>query len=111
MLNGEMSGITRWHEEARMSRARLIAGPLLALLSLAPLTARAQSGAIRGRVTDAATHQPIAGATITVGSRGTLARDDGAYFIADIPAGAQTVMARMLGYAEVTRTVTVAPGD
>jgi iron complex outermembrane receptor protein len=66
---------------------------------------------IRGHVTDAATHQPIAGATITVGSRGALAKDDGAYFIADAPAGSQTVMARMLGYAEGTRTVTVAVGD
>lgn len=94
-----------------MSRARWIAGQFLALLLLAPPSLHAQSGAIRGRVTDGATQQPIAGATITVGNRGTLARDDGAYFIADVPAGSQTVTARMLGYAEGTRTVTVAAGD
>ncbi len=94
-----------------MNRARWIAAPFLVLLTTAPLAVHAQSGAIRGHVTDAATHQPIAGATVTAGSRGALARDDGAYFIADIPAGSQTVVARMLGYGEATRTVTVAAGD
>ncbi|HET7550468.1 MAG TPA: SusC/RagA family TonB-linked outer membrane protein [Gemmatimonadaceae bacterium] len=94
-----------------MARARSIAGPLLVLLSLLPMAAQAQSGAIRGNITDANTHQPIAGATVAVGSRGSLARDDGAYFISDISAGARTVTARMLGYAEGTRTVTVSAGD
>ncbi len=94
-----------------MSRARWFAGPFLALAFLAPTAAHAQSGAIRGQVTDAATHQPIAGATIAVGTRGTLVRDDGAYFIADVPVGSRTIIARMLGYAEGTRTVTVAAGD
>ena len=94
-----------------MARARSIAGPLMVLLSLLPVAAQAQSGAIRGHITDSNTHQPIVGATVTVGSRGSLARDDGAYFISDIPAGSRTVTARMLGYAEGTRTVTVAAGD
>jgi iron complex outermembrane receptor protein len=83
----------------------------MVLLSFLPVAAQAQSGAIRGHITDSNTHQPIIGATVTVGSRVSLARDDGAYFISDIPAGSQTVVARMLGYAEGTRTVTVAAGD
>ena len=94
-----------------MARARSIAGPLMMLLSFLPVAARAQSGAIRGHITDSNTQQPIAGATVTVGSRGSLARDDGAYFISDVPTGSRTVTARMLGYAEGTRTVTVADGD
>ena len=94
-----------------MARARSIAGPLMVLLAFLPVAAQAQSGAIRGHITDSNTHQPIVGATVSVGSRGSLARDDGAYFISDIPTGSRTVTARMLGYAEGTRTVTVAEGD
>lgn len=94
-----------------MARAWSVTGPLLAVLFALPLSAQSPEGTIRGRITDGATQQPIAGATVTVGSRNALTQADGAYFISGVPAGTDTVRARMLGYAPATRAVTIAGGD
>lgn len=94
-----------------MARARSVVGPLLAVLWIAPLPAQSSEGTIRGRITDGATQQPIAGVTVTVGSRGALSGDDGTYFLTGVPAGTSSVQARMLGYAPATRPFTLAGGD
>jgi hypothetical protein len=78
---------------------------------MAPLQAQAPTGAVRGRVTEAATQQPIAGVTVTLGSRSALTQADGNYAITGVPAGTDNVRARMLGYAPAAQPVTVAAGQ
>jgi len=93
-----------------MRRLRFIIGALLAVLWVAPLRAQQPTGTIRGRVLDDATQQPLARVTVAVGSRGAITNVDGRYIITGVPAGADTLRARMLGYAPVTRVVTVVAG-
>ena len=94
-----------------MRPLRYVSGALLAVLWMAPLSAQQPAGTIRGRVTDAATQEPLLGVTLTVGSRRALTQADGQYAITGVRAGTDTLRARMLGYAPATRTVTVAAGQ
>jgi outer membrane receptor protein involved in Fe transport len=79
----------------------------LAAMALAfiasPLSAQ-ETGNIQGRVTDAASGQPIAGAQVViVGSRlGNITNNDGFYFINNVPAGLQDIQAQYIGYQTVT---------
>lgn len=68
-----------------------------------PLSAQ-ETGNIQGRVTDAASGQPIAGAQVViVGSRqGNITNNDGYYFINNVPAGLQDIQAQYIGYQTVT---------
>src|SRR5881409_326454 len=92
-----------------MRRLRYIT--LLAVLWTAPLHAQQPTGTIRGRVTDAATQQPLPTATVTVGSRVVLTQADGRFVLTGVPAGADTVRAKMLGYAPARQGVAVVAGD
>ncbi len=87
--------------------ACLAVGPLAA--ASAAVHAQGAGGVVVGRVTDARTQLPIAGAAVTVeGTRlGGFTNTDGRYRIANVPAGAQTVTARSIGYAPATQTVSV----
>jgi hypothetical protein len=63
-------------------------------------------GSVTGRVIDARTNKPIAGALVSVGSLYTANADSqGAFTIGQVPVGEQRVMARSAGY--VTAAVTV----
>ncbi|MGH7625496.1 MAG: SusC/RagA family TonB-linked outer membrane protein [Gemmatimonadaceae bacterium] len=93
-----------------MTHVRSALGPLLVLLWITPLSAQSPGGTVRGRVTDGTTQQPLAGVTITIGARGTLTENDGGYVVSGVPAGADTVRARMLGYAPATQAVTITDG-
>ena len=84
---------------------------LLAVLWTAPLRAQGSDGTVRGRVTDGATQQPIAGVVIQMGSQSALTGSDGRYTLTRVPAGAYTLRTSMLGYAEATQAVTVAAGQ
>jgi TonB-linked SusC/RagA family outer membrane protein len=66
-------------------------------------------GTIVGHVTDARNGQAISGVTVRVeGTRvGAATGDDGRYLITNVPAGAQVLVARRLGFAATRRTVTV----
>ena len=68
-----------------------------------PLAAQ-ETGKIQGRVTDAASGQPIAGAQVViVGTRlGNITNADGFYFINNVPAGLQDIQAQYIGYQTVT---------
>jgi TonB-linked SusC/RagA family outer membrane protein len=70
---------------------------------------RSLAGTISGTVTDAGTHEPLAAVNIQLeGTRlGALTNENGAYHIAGVPPGNYTISARRLGYARVSRTVTV----
>src|SRR5919106_393732 len=86
---------------------------LAALLGGASAVAAQGDGSIRGTVLAAASAQPIANAQVFV--VGTLRRavtnDSGQYTITDVPAGTYQLRARLIGFAEGTRTVTVTAGQ
>ncbi|HEY7235207.1 MAG TPA: SusC/RagA family TonB-linked outer membrane protein [Gemmatimonadaceae bacterium] len=79
---------------------------------LAPMFAAAQqpTGTITGRVIDRSTQQPVVGATIRVvgTTRGAQSGDQGTYRITGVPVGAVQVQALRIGYASITRPLTIA---
>lgn len=80
-------------------------------LVLAPMLAAAQqpTGTITGRVIDRASQQPVVGATVRVvgTTRGAQTSDSGTYRITGVPAGAVNVQALRIGYASITRPLTL----
>jgi TonB-linked SusC/RagA family outer membrane protein len=94
-----------------MRRQLFILAALLALPGVATLRAQEPTGTIRGRVTEGMAQQPLAGVTVTAGTRAALTRSDGRYVITGVRAGTDSVRARMLGYAPAAQAVTVAGGD
>src|SRR5437899_2621865 len=90
------------------------ASPILALLliCIAPLHAQqTPTSAIRGRITDSTTKQPISGVTVSVEGRSTLTQPDGRFVITGVASGAHTVRTRIIGYAPASRDVTVTDGQ
>ncbi|HEX6069428.1 MAG TPA: SusC/RagA family TonB-linked outer membrane protein [Longimicrobiaceae bacterium] len=73
---------------------------------------RARQGTVTGRVVDAATLQPLSGASVSVvgTTRGSLSGSDGRYSITSVPDGSQQVRATMIGYAQQQQGVTVTNG-
>ncbi|HYL20261.1 MAG TPA: SusC/RagA family TonB-linked outer membrane protein [Gemmatimonadales bacterium] len=94
-----------------MRRGQSIIGALLAVLWIAPLAAQAPTGTIRGRVVDSTGHEPLAGVTITLGSHRAVSQTDGRFVMSGVPAGTDTLRARIIGYAPVAQPVTVAAGE
>jgi hypothetical protein len=72
----------------------------LALVAASPLFGQASTGKIQGRVTDAGTGAPIAGAQVLVDGTtlGNLTNDQGFYFVNEVPAGLQNIRAQFIGY-------------
>ena len=65
-------------------------------------------GSVTGRVLDATTNRPISAAIISVGSLYTASADGyGAFTMAHIPIGLQTVTARMPGFTTATLTLRI----
>ncbi|MBX6333292.1 MAG: TonB-dependent receptor, partial [Gemmatimonadaceae bacterium] len=64
---------------------------------------------LRGVVTDAVTHAPVAGATITIGGTtlGAVSDSAGRYQIANAPSGRRLVTVRRLGLTPVTRSAVI----
>ena len=75
-----------------------------------PLNAQGSEGTIRGTVTDQS-QSPIAGVTLQIGVRTGVTQADGSYRISGIPAGTDTLRARMIGYSPAARVVTVIAGQ
>lgn len=94
-----------------MARTQSAISALLAALWVAPLGAQATAGAIRGHVTDAASHQPIAAATLSFKGHGVLVQSDGSYMLGGLPPGTDTLRARIIGYEPGIQVVTVTAGD
>jgi outer membrane receptor protein involved in Fe transport len=71
-----------------------------------------EDGGVRGRVTDAKTGQPIAGAGVTL--EGTVWRattdDNGQYHLTGVAAGTYTLRASRIGFAQASQAVTVTAG-
>src|SRR5438034_9030840 len=105
------SGMTFALEDTRMTRLRCIIAALLAVPWMAPLGAQQPTGTIRGRVIDAATQGPLAGVTVSARGRAAQTQADGRYLIHGVPAGSDSLRARMIGYAPAAQAVTVVGGD
>ena len=83
-----------------------------AMLALAtPLLAQRSTGSITGQVIDRQTTRPLVGAQvrITGTDRGAMTGEGGSYRITGVEPGNVTVAAQRIGYAAVSRTVTVTP--
>lgn len=82
---------------------------------IAPMIAAAQqpAGTISGRVIDRGTQQPIVGVTVRVvgTTRGAQTGEQGTYRITGVPSGAVSVQALRIGYASVTRPLTITNGE
>ena len=85
---------------------------LVALVLAVPAVAQ-DRGRIVGRVLDAASGQPLAGAQVEVDGTAlsTLTGLEGRYALLRVPAGPQTVRARMIGYAVKAVSNVVVPGE
>ena len=94
-----------------MRLPRFILGALLTIGWMAPQTAAAQTGTIRGKVTIEGSAQPVAGAAVWFGPRVAQTRADGQYVLTGVPAGTGTLHARLIGYSPVSKTVTVPSGQ
>jgi TonB-linked SusC/RagA family outer membrane protein len=83
---------------------------LALLMSLAlPVYTFAQS--ITGTITDSQTGEPLAGANVLVQElqRGASTNLEGEYVVPNVPAGQYNLRVTYLGYATITRSVTVGP--
>lgn len=91
-------------------RLRLLAAALLPFFALS--LAAQGSGGIAGRITDAGNRLALAGARVTVSDTGLTAFADAAgdYNLPAVPAGNRTLIFSYVGYAELTRNVTISAG-
>ena len=91
--------------------ARRILGAIGLLTLAAPAIAQG-TGSIRGKVTDA-TARPLSDVSVAVvgTTLGGLTNSAGDYVIANVPAGAQQVATRRLGYNRGVKSVTVSAGE
>lgn len=73
------------------------------------LFAKDFANTLQGKVTDAATHQPLIGATVYIPDikAGTVTASDGSFTLKNIPAGTYLVQVQYLGYKTLTEQVTV----
>lgn len=80
---------------------------LAAATVLLAVPAAAQTTTVRGRVVDAETSQPLAGATVRIGSDQplTTTEQDGTFTLRNVPQGTQFISARVLGYLPMGRVV------
>jgi len=74
------------------------------------LAALVTNGAIAGSVRDAATGLPLAGATVSDGTRSATSDASGAYAITNVPPGGYTVSASAAGYTGGSQSVSVTAG-
>jgi len=81
-------------------------------LSLIPALLFAQTGEIKGRVSDKATGRGIPGANVIIEGTtlGAASDVDGQFIISAVPVGAVNIAVSVIGYDKVTRTVNVAAG-
>ncbi len=87
---------------------------LIALLFFGTTTeVLAQTGTLRGQVTDAVTMRPLSGAQVSVPGtgRGALANSSGQFLIVNVPAGTRTVRVEIIGYGTQEQEVDVTAGQ
>src|SRR5262245_49105428 len=74
------------------------------VLSLPAFALAQETGKLQGRVTDAQSGQPLAGAQISIaGTRlGNISNAEGFYFVNNVPAGVLDITTQFIGYQAVT---------
>jgi TonB-linked SusC/RagA family outer membrane protein len=89
----------------------VLALTLLGLVTSAAATG-AQTGTIRGRVTETAGQRPVADAQVTIAGStlGSNTNANGDYVITNVPSGSRDLVVRRLGFGRRNQTVTVPPG-
>ena len=95
-------------------RGRILSAAMAAvalLAAAAPITAQ-NTGSIRGKVTDAVTARPLAGAQVFIPgtSKGTLTNATGDFLILTVDPGAHTLRVEMIGMGAQEKPVTVTAG-
>ncbi len=91
--------------------------PLALCLTFAAEDAFAQTASVRGFVTDDADGQALQGVNVALLDAagglitGTATSSDGLYFIAQVEPGTFTIRVSFVGYATITDTLTLAPGE
>jgi TonB-linked SusC/RagA family outer membrane protein len=95
-----------------MNVRRLVLSVLGAALLAMPAAAQ-NTGNITGRVQDAATLQPLAGAQVVIDGLniGALANSEGRFLLTNVPTGTHTLRAVVIGYGAATQQVTVSAGQ
>ena len=91
----------------------------LLLLMLCCAQATAQTGKVKGKVTDAATRRPLPSAGVRLlstsragtASSGPIVKRDGTYEINNVPPGSYTLQVRYVGYKTFTTAITVKAND
>ena len=99
-----------WRGRKRASALAATAMSAWLVIGAAPLLAQ---GAVSGTVTDAESLAPVGGAQVFVAGTviGTLTGAEGTYRLEGVPTGEQTVTVRLIGYRELSQTVTVQSGQ
>ncbi|MEP6689571.1 MAG: SusC/RagA family TonB-linked outer membrane protein [Gemmatimonadaceae bacterium] len=89
------------------------AGVIMARDAVVTTTAAVADGVVTGKVTDAKSGEPISSVTVTVqGTQlGAVSGNDGTYRLARVPAGPHTLTARRVGYAALSRRITIPDGS
>jgi TonB-dependent starch-binding outer membrane protein SusC len=92
--------------------SRHVKAGLVLVVALSPLSLAAQTGVVRGRVTEASSGAPLAAVQVRVEGTtlGALTSATGEYSINAVPAGSVTVVARRIGYAAERGTLSVSDG-
>src|SRR5213078_1134614 len=87
-------------------------GTILTFLSVIATPLAAQTGTIRGTITDSVTQQGLAGVSVQIlgTTRTTATGADGNFALTDVPPGTVTVKVTRIGYGPQQRSVTVAAG-
>lgn len=102
-----------WSNRRTCRASALATAALGAFFFIGVATVSAQQGAITGTVSDSETLQPVAGAQVFVSGTviGTLTSAQGTYRLEGVPAGQTTVTVSLIGYRELSVTVTVQAGQ
>src|SRR5919109_2792971 len=97
-----------------MALTRRRGAMLLVALGVMAGSLRAQeSGTIAGTVREAGSGRPVAAVQVFIPetSFGAVTSETGEFRILDVPAGQHTLRARMIGFAQIERRVTVSGGQ
>ena len=86
---------------------------MIVMLLLTVTVFAGTTGKIRGKVIDASTGEPLAGATVMVQgtSLGAFTQADGSYFILQVPPGIHNVQCQIVGYSYLTQENVIVSAD
>ncbi len=86
---------------------------VLLLLAIAVPCAWAQTGTVRGEVTDTQNGEPLPGVSVVVegANTGAATGGDGSYEIQDVPVGEQVLRATFVGFSDQEKTIEVRAGE